>query len=67
MQHLKYIIIASQLIISFAVTLVICAFLGIYLDKIFHSSPFGLLVGGFTGIAAGFAAMIYLAKRIEKL
>lgn len=67
MKYLRYIVIASQLILSFAFILVALTLLGIYLDSALHIQPFGILIGGFLGIAGGFAVMIYLAKRIENL
>jgi len=67
MKYLRYIVIASQLIISFAFILVSLTLLGMYLDKALHIQPFGMLTGGLFGIIGGFATMIYLARRIENL
>lgn len=67
MKYLRYIVIASQLIISFAFILVSLTLLGMYLDRLLHIQPFGMLIGGFLGIIGGFATMIYLARRIENL
>lgn len=67
MKYLRYIVIASQLIISFTFILISLTLLGMYLDRALHIQPFGMLIGGLLGIIGGFATMIYLARRIENL
>jgi len=50
-----------------ALPIVICYFIGNYLDeKVFHSSPWGALIFLALGIAAGFRNIALAIKKIRK-
>lgn len=57
----------SSLGFQIALPIVICYFIGSYLDeKVLHSAPWGMLVFLALGIAAGFRNIALAIKKIRK-
>lgn len=65
--HTQALAQASAVGISFAVSIVLGLFGGLWLDKKLGSAPWCLLAGILIGIAAGFKNLFSVAARVDKL
>jgi ATP synthase protein I len=52
--------------LQFAITVVLCAFIGNWIDKKAGSAPWGVVLGGAIGFAAGLYALIKAAKSEDR-
>ncbi|MDY0132783.1 MAG: AtpZ/AtpI family protein [Desulforegulaceae bacterium] len=67
MKWFKEISLFGSVGLSFALSIFIGLFFGIWLDKVFSLSPICTFAGLFLGICAGYNGIIKLIKRINKL
>ena len=51
--------------LSMAAAMLVCLFIGREVDKILHSSPWGLIIGVIVGMIAGFWGAYKRIKEIE--
>ena len=66
-RYIKELAYFSSLGFQVALPIVVCYFIGSYLDeKVFHSSPWATLVFLALGIAAGFRNIALAIKKIRK-
>jgi ATP synthase protein I len=67
-RYLKEMAYYSSIGFQVALPIIICFYIGSYLDeKVFHSSPWATLIFLALGIAAGFRNIALLIKKIRKL
>jgi ATP synthase protein I len=67
-RYLKDLAYYSSIGFQVALPIIICFYIGSYLDeKIFHSTPWATLIMLAVGIAAGFRNIMLMIKRIRKL
>jgi F0F1-type ATP synthase assembly protein I len=52
--------------LQFTITVVLCAFVGNWIDKKAGSGPWGVVAGGAIGFAAGLYALVKAAKREDR-
>jgi ATP synthase protein I len=52
--------------LQFSITVVLCAFVGNWIDKRAGSSPWGVVIGGAVGFAAGLYALIRAARSEDR-
>jgi ATP synthase protein I len=52
--------------LQFSITVILCAFVGNWIDKRYGSAPWGVVIGGAIGFAAGLYALIKAAKREDR-
>ncbi len=66
-QYIKELAYFSSLGFQIALPIIICYFIGNYLDeKVFHSSPWATVIFLVLGIAAGFRNIALAIKKIRK-
>ena len=52
--------------LQFSITVVLCAFVGNWIDGRAESAPWGVVIGGAIGFAAGLYALIKAARREDR-
>jgi len=52
--------------VQFAAAIVLCVFVGQWVDRRFGAGPWGVLVGAGVGFAAGFYALLRAARRVNR-
>jgi ATP synthase protein I len=52
--------------LQFSITVVLCAFVGNWIDSKTGSAPWGVVIGGAIGFAAGLYALVKAAKREDR-
>ena len=67
-RYLKDLAYYSSIGFQVALPIIICIYIGSYLDeKVFHSTPWATLIFLAVGIAAGFKNIALMIKKIRKL
>ena len=67
-RHLKELAYYSSIGFQVALPIIICFFIGSYLDEdVFHSTPWATLIFLALGIAAGFRNIALMIKKIRKM
>lgn len=60
-------VLYSGLGLSFALTIGLCAWLGIWLDGRWGSAPWGVIVGALLGFAIGTWELVKVARKLERV